>query len=144
MPSDEFPQPKPKYEMTQKDLEGLLEVQPDPSVTTKDIINFWENDPHGYVRYIVTPEGWNIILSPYQHNELVKIVGVERGDCLVPDGDLKYDKNEKTLEFIYNWSFDEKLPHIRNAAEQKIKEFLNKKGLNIEKITYIKPRQKSF
>mgnify|MGYP001570422000 CR=1 FL=1 len=129
--------------MTQQDLEGMLEVKVDPSTSTNEIINYWETDPYGYVRYIVTPS-WNIILSPHQHNELVKIIGVEREDCLVPDGDLKYDKKEKTLEFIYNWFLDEKLPHIRNASEQKIKEFFNRKGLIVEKIAYIRPKHRTM
>lgn len=143
MPSDELPKPNSKYEMTQADMEKILAVEPDPSTSAQELIEAITANNYAYLRYIVTPE-WNIVLSPHQHNELVKIVGVERDDCLVSDADLRYDQNDKYLEFVYNWWIAEKVPYIRDASEQKIKEYFNKKGLQIAGIKYVKPDPKPF
>ncbi len=117
--------------MSQKDLEGLLEIKVDPSLSLKDILDFIKIGNYEWARFIIT-ENFNLILSLHKHNEFVRILGVEREDCLLPDGDFRIEKNSQKMEFAYSWHEPEKIKNIRKAAENKLKNFLKSKGIEVE------------
>jgi hypothetical protein len=131
MPSDAFPRPKLK-ELTPEELEGLLEIHFDPSLSVQKVLDFVrKGSDYQWVRFIVT-ENFNLILSLNMHNKLVTKMGIDREACLVPDGDFRIQKDSTKIEFAYSFYEPEKMANIRKAAENKIKNFLKSKGIEIE------------
>jgi hypothetical protein len=117
MPSEDFPQPKSK-ELSQKELEGLLEVKVAPGETLNELLV--ELKKGGFIHFLVT-ENFDVFLSTSYHNTLMRRLQIDRDSCLLPDGAFKISESE--IKF-FNWLGVQKVKNIQAAAENKIKDFL--------------------
>ncbi len=124
MPADRFPQQEPKEELTQKELESLLEIKLDPNFDTKRL-EFYLGSGN-YLRFIIAPN-YNIYLSSKPHQLMTIKIGAHREDLLLSDGYVKIDAKE--IKFEYRSI--PKMENIKKAAESKIGQFLKSKGIEI-------------
>ena len=132
MPSDE--PPKPKYEMTVKDLESFLEVQIEAENSTGG--QLLEKLRTELVKFIVTSEH-DIIISNLDHEIIMARHGEGRRECLLTDGLFRSSADGELLIVGYTYNETERIPHIHEATENKIKEFLVSKGFPIKRVLHL-------
>jgi hypothetical protein len=130
MPSDKFPTQDPKPVLTNADFEKLVKVKTEISMAA---LMDWLKEGR-FVRFIMTPE-FDLILSHAHHEELVARMHIDRHSLIIPDGDLLFDGDSHSINFVYSWhSFNSsKVPGIHEFTENKIKELLKKQGIHFDR-----------
>ncbi len=131
MTRDKFPNVESKKEeLTLAELEKLLKVKFDSGLSS----NFTLDDIKSgfWVRFLVDPN-FNVVVGKRTHDLMAMTIGVDRYECLIPDGLFKLYKDIKTLRFVYDFPNRAGMDNINQAAEKKIKEFLQTQGFVINK-----------
>lgn len=126
--------PKPKYEMTVKDLESFLEVKVEAVNFTQD--QLFEKLRTELVKFVVTSKH-DVIISNLDHEIIMARHGEHRRECLLTDGLFRTSANGERLIFGYTYNETERIPHIHEATENKIKEFLVSRGFPIKRVLHL-------
>jgi len=116
-----------KPELTQSELESLLEVKVDPDMSCKELLTSVKDNK--WIRFVVG-KNFNITLSVSLHKTLRGLVGFEMDDSLSPDGAFRFYRSGN-IQFVPSAeSYSKKnTQETCRAVENKIKEFLVSNGL---------------
>jgi hypothetical protein len=113
MPSDKFPTPDSSPELSNEDLDKLIKLRED--LFPPGLEQFIQSGH--WVRFVITPD-YDLILSDQQHEVMVKMFGIDRDDCVIPDGVFRLFPDTKKITFAYGlWDSDKK---VKKVAEGKI------------------------
>jgi hypothetical protein len=113
MPSDKFPNQDPKPELSLEELEKIIKLRED--LMPPGLEQFTESGK--WVKFVITSD-YDLILSDQPHEVLVKMFGLDRNECLIPDGAFKLFKDTKKMTFGYGFAANDK--KTQKVAESKI------------------------
>lgn len=145
MPTDIFPTGEQKETpLTQAELESILKVVMDTSMIQNQ--HGFRNIAEGVnLRFIVTKD-WNIhLVVGGVHNDIFNKLysdgnkNFDRDKSLWPDGICNFNNTNpanpgegELIRFRSSGVVSNKVPHLREAVEKKIKDFLNQNGFKIK------------
>lgn len=114
-------------ELTQEELEGLLEVQISRGTTWNNIKKNMELMV--WLRFIVTKDFDVYIDTSSDHYGIMENNGIKSNDCFIDNGLLR-DDSDGSLIFSYQSS---PMSIIHMAAETKIMKFFENRGIKLNK-----------
>lgn len=125
---------KKSRELSQGQLENVLRVKIDPAGSWQSMLDYLQKpgtvEHEKYVRFLVT-ENFDLILSLLEHRMLLIKLGINESTCLISNGQVRFNPISQKVRFFYSSREMPKIEHAREAAENKIKEFLKSNGLEI-------------
>ena len=127
MPSDELP--KLKHEMTQAELESLVEVKIFPGEKLSDVTEAL--DRTDWVNFLLTTD-YDIFIGLTGHTVMSQKLGVHRNDNLIPGGHFRIQASISGFKIAFAY-WGNKTDIIHAVTEKKITEFLKSKNINISK-----------
>lgn len=130
-------QKKPKTpEITPEELDTIT-VMTGPELSEEQVLRMLQDGVE--VDFILTRH--NIYLTKHS-TALFDALHIKEEDCLIPNGVMQYEAPLKTLNFGYFLNGDP-INETRRMSQKKITDFLEKRGIKVEKIGSLNPKESS-
>ncbi len=132
MPDDKFEFPKYQTRTYDKEsMEASMTVKLTPSEKLSDFLTIIQRGSRElFIRFIVSPD-LELFMGSTVHADLERDTKIQRKDCLIEDGSFWVDPATRKINFRYtSGDHAARVAYARQVAENKIKEFLTKHGID--------------